>query len=212
MSFCCFSFIYGNKVSIIQEVDKVQNMDGLILAGGKSTRMGGSHKGFLELNRETFMERLICEMQKCSDQVWISYGAKVHAEYAGCKLVTDEYLDCGPIGGIHAGLKKCESKELAVAACDMPFLRAEFFQHLNGQLQDHDAIVPVIDGKLHPLAAIYKKTIIPILEEQIRDKNYKLKDALQKMDIVYVDVSGQEEYRKMLRNINTIEDYKEIQR
>ena len=53
--------------------------DGLILAGGKSTRMGGAHKGNLMCGNETFTMRLIREMQKEAQQVWISYGEKIHA-------------------------------------------------------------------------------------------------------------------------------------
>ena len=52
-------------------------MDGLILAGGKSTRMGGKHKGFLQMEEETFMDRLTREMKRRADQLWISYGRDI---------------------------------------------------------------------------------------------------------------------------------------
>ena len=52
-------------------------MDVLILAGGKSSRMGGKHKGNLELGGETFTQRLINEMSKISERIWISYGEEV---------------------------------------------------------------------------------------------------------------------------------------
>lgn len=186
-------------------------MDGLILAGGKSSRMGGSHKGFLTYEDNSFMERLIGEMGKIADRIWVSYGTKIHAEYAGCRIVTDEYLECGPIGGIHAGLKACESNALLVTACDMPFLKAEFFTYLSEELKDYDGVVTVTAGKKHPLAAIYKKDILPVLEEQIKNGNYRLTDVLKKLDINYVDVTGQEEFGRMLKNINTIEDYQNIE-
>lgn len=186
-------------------------MDGLILAGGKSSRMGGSHKGFLTYEDNSFMERLIGEMGKIADRIWVSYGTKIYMKYAGCRIVTDEYPECGPIGGIHAGLKACESNAMMVAACDMPFLKAEFFTYLSEELKDYDGVVPVIAGKKHPLAAIYKKDILPVLEEQIKNGNYRLTDALKKLDINYVDVTGQEKFERMLKNINTIEDYQNIE-
>lgn len=185
-------------------------MDGLILAGGKSSRMGGSHKGFLTYEDESFMNRLIGEMGKMTDQIWISYGTKIHAEYDGCRIVTDEYPGCGPIGGIHAGLKACESDALMVAACDMPILKAELFAYLNERIKDYDGVVPVASGKMHPLAAIYKKTILPILEEQIKKENYRLQDALKKLDIAFVDISGKKEFVRMLQNVNTIEEYRNL--
>ncbi|MGN1164805.1 MAG: molybdenum cofactor guanylyltransferase, partial [Lachnospiraceae bacterium] len=174
-------------------------------------RMGGSHKGFLTYEDNSFMERLIDEMGKMTEQILISYGTKIHAEYAGCRIVTDEYPECGPIGGIHAGLKACETDVLMVAACDMPFLEAEFFTYLREELKDSDGVVPVTAGKKHPLAAIYKKNILPVLGEQIKNGNYRLTDALKKLDINYVDVTGQEKFERMLKNINTIEDYQNIE-
>ena len=186
-------------------------MDGLILAGGKSSRMGGSHKGFLTYEDNSFMERLIGEMGKIADRIWVSYGTKIYAQYAGCRIVTDEYPECGPIGGIHAGLKACESNALLVTACDMPFLKAEFFTYLSEELKDYDGVVPVTAGKKHPLAAIYKKDILPVLEKQIKNGNYRLTDVLKKLDINYVDVTGQEKFERMLKNINTIEDYQNIE-
>lgn len=184
------------------------------MAGGRSSRMGGEHKGFLIFENETFMERLISEMKSIADRVWISYGKDVRAEYAGCQIVMDEQPGCGPISGILAGLRACESEELCVAACDMPFLKSELFLYLQEKLSASDGMfdgaVPVVDGKVHPLAAIYKKSALRIFEEQIQCENYRLVDALKKMDIVYVDVSGHEKFVRMLQNINTIEEYKEL--
>lgn len=189
-------------------------MDGLILAGGGSTRMGGKHKGFLKLGDETFMDRLIEEMEKGVEQLWISYGTKVQAEYAKGTIIMDEYAGCGPISGIHAGLKACGSEELMVAACDMPFLKIDFFYYLHGKLSEASkecgGAVPVSAGKIHPLAAVYKKWTLPVFEEQIKEKNYRLRDALKKMNVLYVDVTGQPEWEEMLENINTPEEYRTI--
>ena len=77
--------------------------DGLILAGGKSTRMGGRHKGDLVFKEQTFLERIIEELKVEAETVWISYGTLIRREYPGCQIVQDEYPDRGPIGGFHAG-------------------------------------------------------------------------------------------------------------
>lgn len=185
-------------------------MDGLILAGGKSTRMGGKHKGFLQMEEETFMDRLTREMKPQADRLWISYGRDIHANYEECRVVVDEYPGCGPIAGIHAGLCACESELLMVAACDMPFLKSELYVLLEKHIADHDGAVTLCKGRIHPLAAIYRKRILTVLEEQLESGNYRLRDALAKMDIVYVDVSGKPEYEQMIRNINTIEEYRKI--
>lgn len=182
-------------------------MDGMILAGGKSLRMEGKHKGFLVYNKETFMERLIREMKREAEHLWISYGTEIHASYEGCPVIMDEYPGCGPIGGIHAGLRQCQADAMMVAACDMPFLRAELYRHLKTKMGPADGVVPLVKERIHPLAAIYSKRILPVLEEQISNENYRLTDALKRLNIIYVDVSGINEYEKMLRNINTVEEY-----
>lgn len=184
--------------------------DGLILAGGKSSRMGGRHKGALACGQETFLEHTIREMQKEVTHLWISYGREILDDVQACGVVLDEYPGCGPIGGIHAGLKVCEAEMMYAAACDMPFLKRELFLELRKELGDFDGAVPVVDGKIHPLAAIYRKRILPVLEQQIKKGDYRLRDVLSKLKIVYIDMSEREEFREMLQNINTTEEYRQM--
>ena len=185
-------------------------MDVLILAGGKSSRMGGKHKGNLEFGGETFTQRLINEMSKISERIWISYGEEVHKVYEGCEIVHDLFENCGPMGGIHAGLKKAESEIMFVVACDMPFMQAEFVKmlelHMDG---DTDIVVPVCNDRMQPSAAIYKKTVLPILEKQLENGNYKLRSMFDKLQISYVEIED-ESLKKMFQNINTMDEYKEI--
>lgn len=187
-------------------------MDGLILAGGKSSRMNGTHKGSLMYHEQSFVSLLIGEMKKEVEEVWLSYGRVVHEEYEGCKIVQDVDMDCGPIGGLCAGIEVCSDNEVMVAACDMPFLKVEMFRYLyyneNNWEKDWDCIVPIVDGRKHPLAAIYRKSSLQILKEQIKEKNYRIMDMLEKMRVIYVDVSDDPQYRNMLSNINTPEEYK----
>ena len=186
--------------------------EALILAGGKSTRMGGVHKGNLKIGEDTFLEHLVKEMRKEVGKIWISYGEKVHRRETDiCEIVLDEYIGCGPIGGLHAALKKCGGSVIFVAACDMPFLQIELFRYLEQFLsREQDAIVPVTEGKVHPLAAIYRKRILPVLKEQIEDRDYKMMHVLDRIKVRYVDVSDHPEFCRMLRNINTTEAYNEL--
>lgn len=191
-------------------------MDGLLLAGGKSSRMGGRHKGDLLYGNETFTTRMIHEFSKDADTIWISYGAKVYGTYENCRIVRDIYPDCGPIGGIHAGLTACESDEVMVAACDMPFLKIELFRYLYKQMEEagkqekvaYDGAVSVLDGRIHPLSAIYRRTAALVMEQQILNGNYRIRAALDRMKILYVDVTGNARFAYMLQNVNTMEEYK----
>ena len=149
-------------------------------------------------------------MRKVAGQVWISYGANIRESFEGCRIVQDEYRDCGPIGGIHAALKNAEADQVILAACDMPFMCAEFFEMLLDQMEAGvDGVVPKeADGRLHPLAAAYRRGILPVVEEQIQSGNYRLRDMLNRVNFRYVEVDG--EWLNMLKNVNTVEEYKNL--
>lgn len=193
-------------------------MDGLILAGGKSRRMGGYHKGDLVYHQQTFLEHVISEFRKETDAIWISYGDTRRSDYEGCRIVMDEFANCGPMGGIHAGLMCCQSECVMVAACDMPFLEIGLYRYLYGKLKETEeaencayaGAVPVAEGRIHPLAAIYKKEIGLELGKRLKEKRYRLTDALKSQKLLYVDVSAVPEFRKMLMNVNTVEEYEAL--
>ncbi len=186
-------------------------MDGLILAGGKSSRMNGNYKGNLIYDNETFVEKIIGELRTMTDQIWISYGQDIHDLYDACGIVQDEYPGCGPLSGLHAGMKMCDSEIVLVAACDMPFLKAELYQYLIQFLEvQYDGVVPIVEGKMHPLAAIYRTKIACRLEDALKQKNYKMQRVCRQLNLKYVDVTNEKEYRRMLTNINTTEEYKEM--
>lgn len=193
-------------------------MDGLLLAGGKSSRMDGRHKGELIYENETFTERMISEFAKEAETIWISYGDMVHYTDDRCRIVRDIYPGCGPIGGIHAGLTACEADEVMVSACDMPFLKIDLFRYLKKQLDDaekqenivYDGVVPVFNERIHPLSAIYRKEVVKVMEQQIMAGNYRIRGALEKLRILYVDLNGNKNFVGMLQNVNTIEEYQNL--
>lgn len=192
--------------------------DGLILAGGKSRRMGGYHKGDLRYGQQTFLEHVAGELGKDAEHVWISYGAVEHGVCEECRVVRDEFLDCGPMGGLHAGLKACGQEYMMTAACDMPFLGIELYQYLFEQLKEaqeaenciYMGAVPVSEGRLHPLAAVYRKGLEAEFGRRLEAGRYRLTEALEGQRILYVDVSDREDLRKMLMNVNTVQEYEAL--
>lgn len=191
--------------------------EGLILAGGRSTRMGGRHKGGLTYGKKTFTQLLVEELQKEVSCVRLSYGQERGVSYRGCEILMDPYPDCGPIGGIYAGLEACGGEFMLTAACDMPLLKIEFYHYLMDKLGQedidgafYDGVIPVSCGRIHPLAAIYRKRVCKVMKEQILNENYCLRDALKHMHMLYVDVTGQAEFEAMLQNINTLEEYERL--
>jgi len=199
-------------------------MAAAVMAGGRSSRMEGRHKGML-LTREgvTFTDRISAELHKLTDLVYISYGDTIQMEAAECRIVRDIYIGCGPVGGLHAVLTRAfldGAAAVATAACDMPYVTAEFFRYLYEQLvirtdisgerkspfDLYDGVVAVTGGKIHPLAAIDSVRAAGICKTQLEERNLRVRDALAKLRILYVDLEGSA-YERMILNINTEEDY-----
>lgn len=193
-------------------------VDALILAGGKNLRMQGNYKGDLKAGGETFADHLIREMKKISDHIYLSYGAVSHGEKEGCTVVRDIHPGCGPVSGLETGLTVCRSEYLLAAACDMPFLQAEFYRMLldrgaeaeekNGRFPD--CIVPLLHGRPDVLAAVYSKRMLPVIRRLIRQGIYKPRAAAEQVNTLYVPLDGLPGYAVMLQNINTPEEYSKI--
>lgn len=204
----------------------------VIMAGGRSRRMAGRHKGLLLTPQgETFTERILTEMQSLTDLVYISYGDTIQMENLHAEIVQDIYPGGGPIGGLHAVLTKAArdgAEAIAVAACDMPYVKADLYRHMlkdqfhgkgagsdpvsgcraDDVFQMYDGVVPVTRGKKNPLAAIYSVRAVSVFGRQIENKKLRLMDALELLNILYVELEGTP-YERMLANINTEEEYAE---
>ena len=193
-------------------------VEGMVLAGGKSRRMGGHHKGNLCYHEQSFQDHVIAEFRKLTDRILLSYGTVIHKEYPDCETIKDVYPEIGPIGGLYSGLKQSKAELLMVAACDMPLLDARLYQYLLKKLSEeenrtedcYDGVVPVTGEKMHLLAAVYRKSALMVLEKQIKERNYRVTDAVKAMNILYIDITEEREYEKMLRNINTEEEYQKL--
>lgn len=174
---------------------------GYILAGGDNRRMEGKKKLLLTREGKTFGQ-WISEAFAGLDEVYLSVAEEMTADL---KQIPDRYGHIGPIGGIASGLGQCDADALFVAACDMPFLdRAAVERMLERFRQKPGLVVAAAGEKVHPLFGIYPKTMLPVLEEQIKKGDYRMMDVLRAVPHETVDFG---EAAKALENINTTEQY-----
>ena len=155
-------------------------MTGIILAGGKNSRMG-LEKGLAILNNKPMFHYGIEAMTQVCDQILISTNSK---EYQDSRvfLVPDLLPDRGPMGGIWSAMKSTKDTAYFVLSCDLPFVPAEFIRFLISVSADFDITVPYY-GKEHfePLCGIYRRTVLPELESHIRASDLKLPDLFLKI-------------------------------
>lgn len=186
----------------------------LILMGGKNTRMGGFIKGLLNIGKVTFLEKIISNIGYFPS-IYLSLNnnftpedIKTYEEM-GLTIVVDIYEDIGPMGGIYSSLKKCKEDYLFVTTCDMPFINKEFIEYLSSYLKDGVDVVTCYneEKKLYPLGAIYSKRIIPIIEEKVKEKSYKLTGLIYSSNHVEISIEEIPFSSEIFTNINTPEEY-----
>jgi molybdopterin-guanine dinucleotide biosynthesis protein A len=182
---------------------------GVILAGGRNSRMGGIDKAFLRVNGETIFARTLNVLRRCFAEVVVISNAP--EKYAGYDVAVtpDELVGLGPLGGLHAALGSVSTDYAFVTACDMPYLREEPIRYLVSRLREQDAIVPHWDGDIEPLHALYASRLRPRIAAATAQGARALRDFLPTLDVEYVpqaamaQVVGAEE---SFRNVNTPEE------
>ena len=122
--------------------------------------------------------------------------------------VPDVFRNCGPMGGIHAALCRCESGFLFCIPCDMPRFPREAVEFLLSRSGPESRAVICRDGsgRIHPACCIVSKSLIPLLEEHLRAEKYKLLDFFEDAGADVVDFSGFPD--EIFFNMNTPEDYR----
>ena len=176
----------------------------VILAGGQSSRMG-SDKALLSIENHNFIQKL-CATFSFFGEKMIARGDREMPVDVAWPAISDVYPHHGPIGGLHAALKHCESEVLFCVACDMPLIAKTIYTKLEEEMDDDTDVVIAVteDGKYHPLCGLYRKSVGNIMEEHILCGNNRMMQVLKKVRTKVVDVNS-EEYG--LYNINTPEQY-----
>jgi len=176
----------------------------VILAGGKSSRMG-TDKALLTIDNTNFIKKLCTKFDFMEEKI-IARGNRAEIAESTWSVIPDVYPNHGPIGGLHAALKSCQSDALFCVACDTPLIKPYVFWKMQEQMNtDIDAVIAVTeDGKYHPLCGVYKKHVADLMEEQIRKDMNRIMQVIKQIRVEYVQLHSIEDG---LLNINTKEDY-----
>jgi molybdopterin-guanine dinucleotide biosynthesis protein A len=137
---------------------------GIILVGGRATRLGGQPKGFVEVGGQTLLQRAQRALEAVVDEVVVV--AREAEPYRSCaaRVVTDRVAGEGPLMGLEAGLQATSRPLAVVVACDLPFLSAPVLGFLVERLRRQlagpgapAAVVPEWEGRPQPLHAVYRR-------------------------------------------------------
>jgi molybdopterin-guanine dinucleotide biosynthesis protein A len=178
----------------------------VILAGGKSQRMG-QDKAFLDLDGQTFIERILVEAKGLSEEVIIIANTKQY-ENLGVQVYSDLVADAGPVGGIYTAMQIVQTPYLLVLSCDIPLLKRAVLEHLIQESIPCDVNILTTEERWQPLTAIYNSITSPVFKKALDTKSLKLRSLLLLMHLN--TIACPEDLISCLDNINTPNDLKKI--
>ncbi len=181
---------------------------GIILSGGKSSRMG-MNKAFLAINGELLIDRTVRIFKGMFKDVIIVTNSPLDYKDQDVRIVTDIIKGKGALGGIYTGLFFASSTRSFVAACDMPFLEMPFIRHMTVMSVQSDIIVPETATGLQPLHAVYSKKCLPEMERLMKDDRLKVTGLYEKFRVMKIPEETIRTFQpdlKMFLNINSPED------
>lgn len=180
---------------------------GIVLAGGKGTRMGGVDKGLQPLRGKPMAAWAIARLKPQVDEIVINANQNLEVYRAfGYRVVRDEIGGyAGPLAGLHAGLKAATYPLVATVPCDSPFLPPDLVSRLSSALQTSDLAVAKTGPQPHPVFALMRREVRESLEAFLAAGGRKI-DAWY-ADLKVVEVPFDDE-ADAFRNINTLEELK----
>ena len=187
---------------------------GIILCGGKSTRMGTS-KALLPFGPETMLQRVVRLLgEVVSPIVTVAAVDQVLPDLpAGVIVTSDEREGRGPLEGLRAGLKAMPADVDAayVTSCDVPLLVPGFVRQMLDFARGYDVAVMEIDGFAHPLSAVYRRSTLPFVEHLLAHDRLRpvfLFDAVRTRRVTPAEMTA-DPALLTLRNLNTPQDYRD---
>jgi molybdopterin-guanine dinucleotide biosynthesis protein A len=185
---------------------------GIVLCGGKSTRMGTS-KALLPFGPETMLQRVVRILGEIVTPIVVV--AAVDQELPelprNVTVTRDEHEGRGPLEGLRAGLKAlpADIETAYVTSCDVPLLVPGFVSQMLDLSNGYDIAVMEIDGFTHPLSAVYHRSTLACVEDLLANDRLRpvfLFDAVKTRRVRPEEMTADPDLRT-LRNLNTHQDY-----
>src|SRR3989338_3011066 len=182
---------------------------GVILAGGESRRMGRD-KAHLPWGDRTLIEHIVDTLRPVTNEIIVVANDAVPFSHLRTRVVEDLVLGAHALGGLYTGLTLAAHEQCFVCACDAPFLNPALIQFLIQQADGWDLVIPRTREGLQPLHAVYRRSILPAIEEQLRMQRWDLRAVVPN---VRACIIGPEQIARFdpealsFFNVNTPNDY-----
>lgn len=189
-------------------------MTGVILTGGKSSRMG-QDKALLSIGGVQLIRRILDVFGTLFDEILVVTNKTGRHAGSGYREVTDIIPDCGPLGGIYTGLSYASSDRIFVASCDLPFIKESTVKIVISEPVSYDIVVPDDGRRLHPLHAVYSRKCTPYIRKWLDNGFYNVTKFINEVEGLSVrkvqisEIAAVDPDLKSFFNMNTQADLAE---
>lgn len=171
----------------------------------------GRPKALLPLADAPLVARVVAALRAVTDDVVVVAAPGQELPPLPARLVSDRVPHEGPLNGIRHGLAAAQSDVCVVAPCDAAFLQPALVSHLLAAAAGYDVVVPRWLQRLQPLHAVYRRSVLPLVEEELARGGRR---PVSVFDQVRTRTIDEDEVRSVdpegwsFFNINTPEEYR----
>jgi molybdenum cofactor guanylyltransferase len=195
----------------MESSELTMHVTGVILAGGKSRRMGRD-KAFLPFGDGLLIERVIEVIQPVTADVILVTNTPEQYQRFNLPMFADVIPDAGSLGGIYTGLVYAKTPYSLCLACDMPFVKPEFLRLLCDTAAEADVVIPRNAEDFQPLCAVYAQTCREPIRQKIDAGRLKITGFFDHVHVRVIEgelLAGYDPHDVMFFNANTPEEYEQ---
>jgi molybdenum cofactor guanylyltransferase len=195
------------------------NLGGIILCGGQSKRMGRP-KAWLPFGPEVMLQRVVRLVSTAVGPLVVvaAPGQDLPELPSHVNIAYDVISGRGPLQGLETGLSSISTTVDCVylTATDVPFLQPGWVALLADRIEDNDLAIPFIDGFLHPLAAVYRRSsVLPEVRHLLAVERMRpvfLMERLRSVMLSTEDLRSVDAEMGTIWNLNSPDDYQQALR
>ena len=184
----------------------------IILAGGKSSRMGEDKRHLKLYNEQTLLDHVIAKVEKQFTHIILADDGKLdYSHKPNIETVQDIVPGCGILSGIHAGLCAVQEDYAYIIACDMPYVNEAYIDYMAAAIQatEAQACVTRCGVWIEPVNAFYHKNLTGLMHKYLLAQRYSVYPLLQQVNTLFIPEKKAKTFSpnwQMFFNLNTKAD------
>ena len=192
----------------------MNELTGILLAGGKSRRLGRDKAQEL-IGGRRIIDRVLDTLRPItkSQTVVVDRCERIEELNIASQInyVVDSYNNSGSLGGLYSGLEQSPTPWSLLVACDMPFLSSRLFEFMVTKISNRnlDVVIPRFEGRLQTTHALYNKSCLEHIEARLKDGLLKMDGDFNNVNVCEIsqdEILRIEGSENSFFNVNTADD------